>query len=143
LGVWTPARDRWDNFVKMLERFWLGCGHCTGEESCPMLQEAARSYECNAWFQGRTLVATAIAIFIVPLATCVAGAALLPRWAGVDSDAPSIGGWQTLGAVGGLVVGMFLAKVLVHLSGVARRASRTENVNVCSAKAAAERPKGL
>ena len=88
-----------------------------------MLQEAARSYERNGWFQGRTLVAVAIVIFIVPLGTCVVGAALLPRWMGVERDAPSIGVWQALGAVGGLVAGMFLAKVLVHLSGVARRAS--------------------
>lgn len=108
-----------------------------------MLQEAARSYAVHAWFQGPTLVATAIAIFIVPLGTCVLGAALLPRWLAVAEDAPSIARWQALGAVGGLVAGMVLAKVLVHLSGVARRARRTEDVNVCSAKTAAERPEGL
>ncbi len=105
--------------MKLLERFWFGCGHCTGEESCPLLQDAAKTYEMHRWFRGPTLVGVALVIFIVPLASAIGGAFLAERlWA--DGTPEATQRWQIIGLFAGLIVGVALAKLLVHLSRISR-----------------------
>ncbi|MBN2445380.1 MAG: hypothetical protein JXO22_01545 [Phycisphaerae bacterium] len=105
--------------MKFLERFWNGCGHCQGEAECPLLQDAARTYACNPWFTGRTLVGIAVTIFLVPLAAAIAGA-YLAQWLWSSGTPASDNLWQSLGLLGGLALGVGLAKLLVNLSRVTR-----------------------
>jgi hypothetical protein len=104
--------------MKMLDRMWEGCGHCHGEADCPMLQEARQTYEANAWFQGRTLVLTALIIFILPLAL-----ALIGGWStssGSPLDAKDTSTAQVIGVLAGLIAGAGLAPLLLRLCRIHR-----------------------
>lgn len=83
-----------------------------------MLQDAARTYEQHAWFQGRILVGTALAIFIVPLACSVAGAHLAARYFSPEPEAAQ--SLQMIGFAVGLALGLALAKLLVWMAQLTR-----------------------
>lgn len=98
--------------MKFLERFWHGCGHCDGEESCPMIRSAHALYDANPWFRGPRMVLTAVSIFLVPLLAGIVGAYLAQTWWASDAEG-SIALWQTVGLLGGVAIGLGLAKLLV------------------------------
>lgn len=108
--------------MKFLEYFWRGCGHCSGEEGCAHLQDAARVYDQHPWFRGHRMVGVALLIFIVPLVLGVLGGHLANRWAaGFGWTTP----WITaLGLVGGIVSGALLARNILLVPRVRRRLER-------------------
>lgn len=104
--------------MKMLERMWVGCGHCHGESACPMLQEARRTYEAHPWFQGRTLVSAALIIFALPLTLALIGGWLASSGSPLDSDQTSPA--QVIGVLAGLASGAGLAPFLLRLCRIRR-----------------------
>jgi hypothetical protein len=69
---------------------------------------------CDPTSIGRGVVLAAVAVFILPLVTGLLGAHLADRrWGGMAADGQ---GWlQLAGLVGGLTVGVVLAKLIVAL----------------------------
>jgi positive regulator of sigma E activity len=123
-------RCEWDLVaVKFLERFWQGCGHCSGEEGCAHLQAAAHLYDRNPWFRGHRMVLVALIIFILPLLTGILFGWIASSWAadvGVNNPWPAAGGLLV-----GLLLGAGLARSLIALTGWSRRivdeSPQTEN----------------
>lgn len=103
--------------MKMLERFWMGCGHCHGADACPLLQSAEQSYAERPWFRGRVLVGVATAVFLIPLLTGMAGAYVIERWWAPGNSAAA-GWWQMLGLLGGGAVGLGVARLMVRWTGL-------------------------
>lgn len=82
-----------------LEKFWFGCGHCHGGRECPLAEQAESALPAGG--QSATVPAVLV-VFILPLATAIAGAHVC---------GPS-GLWQTAGALGGLMAGVVVARLL-------------------------------
>ncbi len=111
------------NFLeKALERLWLGCGgHCHTHgpdgHSCPLLDGADPAKhlldpEVRRFSSGPSLVLACLAVFLLPLSTAVGGGFLAGRYLAPDASA-FLGWWQAAGLLGGLAVGVGLAKLLV------------------------------
>lgn len=98
--------------MRFLERFWLGCGHCHGGDSCPLAKdidpEAARKHEYG---QGAALVLAVILVFILPLATAIGGAYVVGEVL-VGPARAGAGVWQLAGAVAGFFAGVGLARLV-------------------------------
>ena len=98
--------------MKFLERFWFGCGHCHGEQSCPLMEGVdPESVGTRDYDHGAALIGAVILVFILPLATAIGGAFLAGNWWAGPSRA-SLGLWQTIGAVVGFFIGVGLAKLV-------------------------------
>ena len=93
-----------------LEKFWFGCGHCHGIESCPAAQAAEQAGRQNPG--GIRLVFSVIVVFILPLLTSITGAYLAGKWSSQDSG-QSLAGWQAAGMLAGLAAGIGTAKLLL------------------------------
>lgn len=98
--------------MKFLERFWFGCGHCHGPEGCPWVEAAGCTSPDAFGASGRGLVLCALAVFILPLASAIAGAHLVGRWCVGLADG-SIAAGQAAGIVVGFLVGVGVAKVVL------------------------------
>jgi hypothetical protein len=108
--------------MKMLEKFWFGCGHSHCRE-CPVADAAEQTDREPTGFEaGAALVISAVAVFILPIVTAVAGAWLSGAWWGAATRI-SQSLWQAGGAVVGLAVGIGAAKTLVLLMERRRAAS--------------------
>ncbi len=106
--------------MQTLERFWQGCGHCSGEEGCPTLQAARTTYEHNRWFQGGSLVGAAVVIFLLPLTLAVGAGQLCatylaPAWL-------TVGAAQAIGVVVGLLLGACVARLIIYATPLVSRA---------------------
>jgi hypothetical protein len=98
----------------MLERFWFGCGHCDGSgAACPFGEQMEAAQQTPAAGVARLpLPLTAMAVFLLPLASALGGSYLGSElWAG-DSFA-SVSLWQAGGMLAGLAVGAGLARLLL------------------------------
>ncbi len=101
--------------LKMLERFWFGCGHCHGPESCPLIEQMEHIAPPPPRSVARLPIpVTAGLVFLLPLLSAmVAAQCFAQRFAGAGGLAAS--GWQALGGVCGLIGGVVLAKGLLRL----------------------------
>ena len=95
--------------MKFLERFWGGCGHCHGAESCPLVQAHEHS---GPFSYGSTMVLAAISVFLLPILTVIVGACLAERYFAGSSFA-SVSCWQGIGGLVGFFVGVLVAKVII------------------------------
>lgn len=101
--------------LKMLERFWFGCGHCHGDKPCALVDQIeAAEKSGSAYSHGGTLVAFASLVFLLPLATAAVGAYYAGKWWADDSFI-SLGLWQTLGMIAGLLAGTGFAKLVLSI----------------------------
>jgi hypothetical protein len=108
--------------MKMLEKFWFGCGHSHCQQ-CPVADAAEQTDREPTGFEaGAALVVSALAAFIVPIVTAVTGAWLSGAW-WAEATTLSQSLWQAGGAVAGLAVGIGAAKALVLLMRRRRAAS--------------------
>jgi hypothetical protein len=99
--------------LKFLERFWFGCGHCHGPDGCPLFDGTEDPPETGARHAcAEPVGARAFVVFIVPLATAIAGAYFGGRWLGPGASGAA--GWlQAAGGVAGFAIGVLLAKACV------------------------------
>jgi hypothetical protein len=98
--------------MRFLERFWFGCGHCHGEDGCPLMEGVdPESVGTPDTERGPGLIGAVILVFLVPPATAIGGAYLAGRWWAGSSPA-SLGLWQAAGAVAGFLAGVGLAKLV-------------------------------
>lgn len=97
-----------------LERPAFGCCQCDELARCRFAQTAEAGPDGGGREQprGRHLVLPATAVFLLPLVAAVGGAYLTGRWWAGASFA-SRGWWQAGGAVGGLILGAGLARLLL------------------------------
>jgi hypothetical protein len=108
--------------MKMLEKFWFGCGHSHCQQ-CPMADAAeATDRERTGFEAGTALVVSALAVFILPIVTAVTGAWLGGTW---WADATTVAQylWQAGGALAGLALGIGAAKALILVMERRRAAS--------------------
>ena len=97
-----------------LEKPPFGCGQCDGLHECRFAQTAESRPDGGGREQlrGRYLVLPAAAVFLLPLVAAMGGAYLAGHWwAGASFASP--GRWQAGGAVGGLILGAGLARLLL------------------------------
>jgi hypothetical protein len=88
------------------------CRVCYERWHCPApvgVEEAAARPEDR----GAPLVAAAVIVFLLPLATAIAAAFLGGRFAAPRPDSVAL--WQVGGAAGGLLAGVVVARVLTAL----------------------------
>ncbi len=93
--------------MKWLERFWFGCGHCHGADSCPV----ARAAESDSARGG--LAGAAVVVFLMPLVFAIVGA-WLAGGRPVEGTLAVSSGWQMVGATVGLAAGVVMARWLVQ-----------------------------
>ncbi len=102
----------------------LGCGHCHLHETCPMADADGQGPgDVGSDGQGPELVVSAMAVFLLPLATGIGGGFVAGKWL-AEPSVGSLDRWQVVGMVGGLALGVILAKLLLAL----RRRDRAEAV---------------
>lgn len=99
--------------MHFLERFWTGCGHCRGRESCPLAQAAEQ--DGLPFGNGRRLVLLVLTVFILPLIMAIVTAFAAGTWFATDSAA-SLARWQIGGLLAGMAVGVALAKLLIFVA---------------------------
>lgn len=100
--------------MQWLERFWFGCGHCHGVDSCPVARAAeSESARTGPAGHGAGLVGAAVVVFLMPLIFAIVGAWLAGGRAAEGSFAVSAG-WQMAGAAAGLAAGVVTARWLVQ-----------------------------
>ncbi len=119
MSIDSRGRNVWEPPLKMLERFWYGCGHCHGDEaSCPFSENMAGIDRDSLTGVGRLPIQiTAPIVFLLPLACGIASGYISEAlWA--EGSRVSAGYWQTGGLVAGTAMGAGLAKLL--LAGVYR-----------------------
>ncbi len=104
-----------DSLLKMLERFWFGCGHCDGGASCPFASEMEAAAKSPRIGMARLPIPlTAAMVFLFPLACAIAvGYLVSEAWAGETFRSEC--GWQALGGLGGLVVGVLIARLTLTI----------------------------
>lgn len=95
--------------MKWLERFWGGCGHCHGAESCPLLQDHKNAPQFG---KGSSLVCAAMTVFILPLASAILGAYLAEHWYAVSADVSALI-CHVVGGAAGLLIGIAFAKIII------------------------------
>ncbi len=97
--------------MKMLERFWFGCGHCDGGASCPFADQMEAAGKTPVTGIARLPIPlTTAAVFLLPLASAILGASLMDKLWTAESALP-VSLWQSLGLIVGLAVGAGLAKL--------------------------------
>lgn len=99
--------------MRFLERFWTGCGHCHGVESCPLAQAAEQ--EGLPLGGGHRLVLTVLVVFILPLLSAILVAFVAGKWF-AEETASSLARWQVGGLLVGMAAGVGLAKLLIHIA---------------------------
>ena len=82
-------------------------------DSCPMAgQEGEDIPDLGPDSRGAGLVISTVIVFLLPLASGIGGATLATRWTdGASVDA--LGQYEAAGLVGGLLIGVILAKLLI------------------------------
>ena len=97
-----------------LEKPPFGCGQCDELAGCRFARTAESGPDGGgrAELRGRDLVLPATAVFLLPLVAAMGGAYLTGRWWAGASFA-SGGWWQAGGAMGGLILGAGLARLLL------------------------------
>lgn len=118
--------------TNMLERFWFGCGghcHTHGEEhgSCPLMKDGDPMQrlldpEVRRYTEGGLLVGSCAAVFLLPLVCALVAAWVLGRYLGGEGG-PAVGWWQFVGTLGGLALGVGIAKGLLMFVSVQRKDS--------------------
>jgi len=97
------------------EKPFLGCSHCHLHETCPLAeQDGASPPDLGPDSRGAGLVVSTSLVFLLPLATGITGAALAPRWLSAAAS-QEVSGYQGLGLIAGLAVGVVLAKIVLVL----------------------------
>jgi len=100
--------------VKWLERFWYGCGNCHGGDTCPLVDASDdAAAQRLRWGHGWSLVFAASTVFLLPLVCAVIGSWLGGRY-GARLGLTTLGLRQGLGMLGGLAVGVGLAKLIIR-----------------------------
>ncbi len=99
--------------MRFLERFWTGCGHCRGGESCPIAEAAEQGGLPLGG--GRRLVLTVFVVFVLPLLSALLVAFAAGEWFAGET-ASSLARWQTGGLLVGMAAGIGLAKLLIHIA---------------------------
>ncbi len=99
--------------MRFLEKFWTGCGHCRGGDSCPIIQAAEQ--EGSPYASGHRLVLSVLTVFILPLLSAILVAFAAGRWFAGET-ASSLARWQVGGLLVGMAAGVGLAKLLIHLA---------------------------
>ena len=107
--------------VKMLERFWHGCGHCQGQENCPLLV-ASEPLEPPTAEAKLPVALTAGMVFLLPLALAIVGASLAGRGKAANSAMAEFG--ECFGLLVGFAVGVMTAKILLYV--LCRREKTTQ-----------------
>ncbi|HPM23848.1 MAG TPA: hypothetical protein PLP66_08065 [Phycisphaerae bacterium] len=103
--------------MKMLERFWFGCGHCHSGEGCPFAAEAESGSATPATGEaGLPIPISAGAVFLIPLAGAILGAYVCGELSAAGAATLSV--WQFAGGAAGFVAGAVLAKLA--LAGICR-----------------------
>lgn len=97
--------------VRMLERFWHGCGNCRNGEGCALVDQLA-SVSSDTAPPRSPFALTAALVFLLPLALAIGAAALIGRWASYPP--PLDGLLQFAGLAGGFVAGVLLARGLLR-----------------------------
>lgn len=93
----------------------MACGHCHLHDACPMTDEdEGDSCDSHPDSQGLGLLMSASTVFLLPLATGIGGAFVVGQWR-TESSIGSLGEWQGIGLLGGLISGVILAKLLLAL----------------------------
>lgn len=106
--------------VAYLEKFWFSCEHCQKGEPCPIIESLDDADTSSDIYRGARLVLPALLVFVLPLLTGIAGSYLAAYWWARDTIA-SVDGWQSAGLIGGLVVGILVAKIVLGLAGYRTR----------------------
>jgi hypothetical protein len=103
--------------VQFLERFWFGCGHCHKHGHCPVADggEFTEDGQPRLPLRGGRLGMTVVMVFLLPLVTGIAGAHLTGWWLAQNS-AVALSLWQIMGLLGGVGVGVMLARCFVTLT---------------------------
>lgn len=98
--------------MKFLERFWLGCGHCHGAQSCPLADKIdPAAVAAHEYGHGSALAAAVILVFLLPMVAAIVGAYLAGQWLG-DGPESLLKTGQVGGAVVGFFVGVGVAKLV-------------------------------
>lgn len=114
-GEWErflPRPDEGGYSLKMLERFWTGCGHCRGDAAkCPISEQLEQFSQTPLVGVARLPIAlTSLLVFLFPLSCGLLGAYFLNRWESaavmISSELRQIGGFLI-----GTAVGVGAAKV--------------------------------
>lgn len=96
--------------MKMLERFWLGCGGCQGREGCHLVSSpdpaGATSAETN-----EPVAIPAVLVFLLPSGLAIATAVLASRLTTPASSAT--GPYELVGLLVGFAAGVGAARLLV------------------------------
>ena len=99
--------------MKMLERFWFGCGGCHGDgHSCPYADELAQAVQPPTGIGRLPIALTSLVVFLLPLLCAILVAHFAGKYAAKSGDtvvALSQGG----GLVAGLLLGAFAAKLIL------------------------------
>ena len=99
--------------MKMLERFWFGCGHCDGGASCPFADQMEAAGKAPITGIARLPIPlTTAAVFLLPLGVAILGAHLMGKLWTKQSVLP-VSLWQSLGLIVGLAAGAGLAKLVL------------------------------
>ena len=99
--------------IKMLERFWFGCGGCHGDgHSCPYADEMAQAVLPPTGIGRLPIALNCLVVFLLPLLCAIIVAHFAGKYAGESGDtvvALAQGG----GLAVGLLLGAFAAKLLL------------------------------
>jgi hypothetical protein len=94
---------------------FLGCSHCHLHHNCPVSEGGeGHSVDLGPNSRGAGLVVSTVLVFLLPLSTGIAGAALAARWLAVPASG-QVSSYQGLGLVVGLAAGVMAAKVVLGL----------------------------
>lgn len=106
--------------MAILEKFFFGCGHCHGAESCPAVEAAEQAArEGGQACRGARMVLPAITVFLLPMVTAIGGAHLSASW-WAQATVESVNRWQAGGALAGLAVGVMMAKLIFFCAGLGK-----------------------
>ncbi len=98
--------------MSFLENMRFGCDHCHQQGKCAATCENPETCDGSPIDSGPSLVLPSITVFLLPLASGIAGAYLGGRWGG-QSAAGASSAWQGAGLLAGLAVGVLVARMLV------------------------------
>jgi len=101
--------------LAIFEKSGFGCGRCHPHDTCPMADTNGNGpHDVGPDGQGHGLLISAMAVFLLPLATGIGGGFVAGKWL-AEPSVGSLGRWQAVGMVGGLALGVILARLLLAL----------------------------
>ena len=99
--------------MKMLERFWVGCGGCHGDgHSCPYADELAEAVQPPTGIGRLPIALSALVVFLLPLLSAILAAHAAGKLVGERGDM-IVTLAQGGGLAAGLVLGAGAAKLLL------------------------------